>query len=121
VGLALIKLSTSDVETAANLLDNKWGPQMAAEERDWIWGVIGHQAALRLMPEANGYFAHVVRNSNLSDELLGWKVRAALRAPRGTDWRTVQQAIDAMSEEGRADPAWVYWKARALLVDSQPS
>ncbi|MDB5957605.1 MAG: peptidoglycan lytic transglycosylase, Glycoside Hydrolase Family 23-like protein [Ramlibacter sp.] len=121
VGLALIKLATSDVETAAGMLDNKWGPQMAAEERDWVWGVIGHQAAQRLMPEANGYFAHVTGDAHLSDELLGWKVRAALRAPNRPDWRNVQEAVNAMSEEGRADPTWVYWKARALLADNKPS
>lgn len=121
VGLALIKLAASDVENAASQLENKWGPQLHPEERDWIWGVIGRQAAQRLMPEANGWFAKVERDKHLSDELLGWKVRAALRAPRGTDWRNVGEAIDAMSDEGKADSTWVYWKARALLATPKPS
>jgi soluble lytic murein transglycosylase len=115
VGLALIKLATSDVENAAVQLENKWGPQLSEEERDWIWGVIGRQAAQRLLPEANGYFSRVERDRHLSDELLGWKVRAALRAGKGPDWRNVQEAIEAMSDEAQADPAWMYWKARALL------
>lgn len=121
VGLALIKLATGDVDNAAALLDNKWGPQMAPEERDWLWGVVGRQAALRLLPDANAYFSRIQRDKHLSDELLGWKVRAALRAPKGTDWRNVQEAVDAMSDEGKADPAWVYWKARALLANPRPS
>lgn len=121
VGLALIKMAASDVENAASQLENKWGPQLHPEERDWIWGVIGRQAAQRLMPEANGWFAKVERDKHLSDELLGWKVRAALRAPRGTDWRNVGEAIDAMSDEGKADSTWVYWKARALLATPKPS
>jgi soluble lytic murein transglycosylase len=116
VGLALIKLATSDIDQAALQLENKWGPQMSEEERDWIWGVIGRQAAQRLMPEANSYFSRVERDRHLSDELLGWKVRAALRAAKGPDWRNVREAIDAMSDEAQADPAWVYWKARALLA-----
>jgi soluble lytic murein transglycosylase len=116
VGLALIKLATTDVESAARLMDAKWGPQMSPEERDWVWGVIGHQAALRMHPDANGYFMRVGRDQNLSDELLQWKVRAALRAPRGTDWRNLLEAINAMSDEGKADPAWVYWRARGLLA-----
>ncbi len=120
VGLALIKLATNDVEAAATQLENKWGPQLSAEERDWIWGVIGRQAAQRLNPDAAGYFSRVKRASHLSDELLGWKVRAALRAGREPDWKLVSQAVDAMTPEGRADPAWVYWKARALL-GSKPS
>ena len=115
VGLALIKLATTDVENAAAQLENKWGPQLHPEERDWIWGVIGRQAAQRLNPEANAWFSKVQNDRYLSDELLGWKVRAALRAPRGTDWRNVREAINAMSEDARNEPTWVYWKARALL------
>jgi soluble lytic murein transglycosylase len=115
VGLALIKLATSDVENAAAQLENKWGPQLHPEERDWIWGVIGRQAAQRLLPEANAYFSKVERDKHLSDELLGWKVRAALRAPKGPDWRNVLEAVNAMGDDARSDPAWVYWKARALL------
>lgn len=116
IGLALIKLATTDPEQAASLLDSKWGVQMGPEERDWIWGVIGRQAAQKLQPEAHGYFARVGRDAFLSDDLLGWKVRAALRASRGTDWKTILQTVNAMSEEGREDPTWVYWKARALLA-----
>lgn len=114
VGLALIKLATSDTENAAAQLENKWAPQVHPEERDWIWGVIGRQAAQRLDPQANAYFARVERDKHLSDELLAWKVRAALRAPRA-DWRNVLEAVNAMEEDGR-DPSWTYWKARALLA-----
>jgi soluble lytic murein transglycosylase len=121
VGLAIIRLSTSDIEHAASLLENKWGPQMNAEERDWIWGVIGRQAAQRLMPEANGYFANVAHVRYLSDDLLGWKARASLRGMKGPDWRSVLEAINAMSDEARAEPTWVYWKARALLAGDKPS
>ncbi len=119
VGLALIKLATGDVDSAARLLENKWGPQVSPEERDWVWAVVGHQAALRLDPNANGYYTRVEHDRYLSDELLEWKVRAALRAPRGIDWRNVREAIDAMSEGAQADPAWVYWRARALLATTR--
>src|SRR5690606_21385974 len=57
------------------------------------------------------------------DEMLAWKARAALRANNGAGrWQQVMQAIDAMSEDERANPTWVYWKARALqalAADSQ--
>ena len=118
VGLALIKLALTDVDGAAQALDSKWGPQMSPEERDWIWAVIGRQAAQRLSGDAHGYFAKVAQDKHLSDELLGWKVRAALRAVRGPQWPTVVQAINAMSDEARADPTWVYWKARGLLASA---
>lgn len=116
VGLALIKLATADAGNAAVQLENKWGPQVHPEERDWIWGVIGRRAAQRMDPEANAYFSKVQRDKFLSDELLGWKVRAALRAPGGIDWRNILEAVNAMSDEAQGEPAWVYWKARALLV-----
>jgi len=110
--LALIKLATSDPDSAAQMLDSKWSVHFNAEERNWTWGVIGKQAALRLSPTANEYFAKVSRDTDLNDELLAWKVRAALRAGQ---WDMVRKAITAMSPEAQKDSAWTYWKARALL------
>lgn len=119
IALALIKLATSDVENAATLLENKWGVQLNPEERDWVWAVVGRQAAQRLLPEAHGWFSKVEHNKYLSDELLGWKVRAALRVSPKPDWRAVIEAVNAMDASSRDDPVWVYWKARALLAQSQ--
>ncbi|MDP1565366.1 MAG: transglycosylase SLT domain-containing protein, partial [Polaromonas sp.] len=86
------------------------------EERNWVWGAIGRQAATRLASEdAVGYFARVSRNTDLSDDMLGWKVRAALRAGSTPRWSQVLAGINAMSEAARKEPVWVYWKARALL------
>lgn len=110
--LALIKLATSDVDAAAAQLDNKWGVHLSPEERNWAWGVVGKTAAQKLAPEASAYFANVTRDTDLNDELLGWKVRAALRSGQ---WKVVRKAVDAMSDEARQDSTWVYWKARALL------
>nr|WP_255440486.1 lytic transglycosylase domain-containing protein [Caenimonas sedimenti] len=115
-GLALIKMATTELESAATQLENKWGVQMSPEERDWIWGVIGRLAAQKLQPDAYSYFAKIGRDSHLSDELLGWKVRAALRAGRTPNWAGVLQAVNSMTDEGKADPTWAYWKARALLA-----
>ena len=117
VVLALIRQAASDPDVAAELLENKWGVHLSAEERHWVWGVIGKQAALRLSPSAQGYFNKVGKDQDLNDDLLGWKVRSALRAGQ---WRTVRRAIEAMSEPTRQDSTWAYWEARALLA-GQPS
>jgi soluble lytic murein transglycosylase len=45
--------------------------------------------------------------------MLGWKVRAALRAAQ---WKDVNASILAMSEVAQDDPTWVYWRARALTA-----
>ena len=115
--LALIKLAAGDPDNAAYQLDSKWSEYLSAEERNWAWGVIGKAAAQKLSGSAHGYFSNVTRNSHLNDDLLGWKVRAALRAGQ---WKTVGNTVDAMSDEARQDSTWVYWKARALLA-AKPS
>ncbi|WP_026436164.1 lytic transglycosylase domain-containing protein [Acidovorax sp. JHL-9] len=117
VVLALVKLATGDPQAAANLLDAKWGVQLSAEERNWVWGVIGKQAAQKLSPDAMAYFANVARDSDLNDDTLGWKARAALRAGQ---WKVVRKTIDAMGDDTRQESTWVYWKARALLA-ARPS
>jgi len=109
--LALIKMATGDPDNAAAMLDAKWSPQLSAEERNWTWGVIGKQAAQKLSPLANDYFAKITKDDDLTDDMLGWKVRSALRAGQ---WKPVASAVNAMSEDARQDPTWVYWKARAL-------
>jgi soluble lytic murein transglycosylase len=114
--LALVKLAASDIDSAARLLGDKWGPQLAPEERNWLWGSIGKTAAQRLGDDALAYYAKVSRDSDLSDDMLAWKVRAALRAGPEPLWPIVLRTIDAMSDATRAQPAWVYWKARALLA-----
>jgi soluble lytic murein transglycosylase len=118
VVLALIRLAASDPASAASQLENKWGPQLTPEERNWVWGVLGRQSAQRLGNDALEHYAKVNRDQDLTDDMLAWKVRAALRSARGPQWPTVLQAVNAMSEQAARDPAWVYWKARALLARS---
>jgi soluble lytic murein transglycosylase len=124
ITLALIKLATSDAAGAAFQLESKWALQLTAEERNWVWGVIGKQAATRMgtLPASDAlqYFARVSKDSNLSDDMLAWKARAALRAGNQPNWQAVAMAINAMSEEARKDPTWTYWKARALLATAPP-
>jgi soluble lytic murein transglycosylase len=114
--LALIRLAAKDPDEAADWLSRRWSIQLSAEERNWTWGVIGKQAAQKLQDNASGYFAKVQKDSDLNDDLLHWKVRAALRQGQ---WRQVLSATQAMSPESQKDPAWVYWRARALMATAQ--
>jgi soluble lytic murein transglycosylase len=114
--LALIKLASTDPDNAASQLDSKWGPQLTPEERNWVWGVLAKQSAQRLGNDALDLYAKVSRDNDLTDDMLAWKVRAALRAARGPQWPVIVHAVNAMSDEARADPAWTYWKSRALLA-----
>ena len=97
ITLALVKLAASDADGAAFQMENKWGMQLGTEERNWIWGVIGRQAATRLgaVPagDALQYFSKVTRDTDLTDDMLGWKTRAALRSAGQPDWQQVLRAI----------------------------
>ena len=114
--LALIRLAASDPDKAASLLERRWSVQLSAEERQWTWAVIGKQAAQKLQDNAAEYFSHVKRPQDLNDDLLMWKIRAALRAGQ---WEQVLRATSALSPEAQKDPAWTYWRARALMATGQ--
>ena len=120
IALALIRLASTDTDAAADMMDNKWGNQLTREERNAVWGVIGKQAATRLgtVPAADAlvHFSKVSRETDLTDDMLAWKTRAALRTGSQPNWKQVLSSINAMSAESRNDPTWVYWKARALLA-----
>lgn len=117
VTLALIKLAQGDADNAATQLDNKWSVHLSPEERNWVWGVIGKQAAQRLSSDAVTYFGNVTKDSDLNDDLLGWKARAALRAGQ---WKVVRKTVEAMGDDARRDSTWVYWHAKAVL-NGKPS
>ena len=127
ITLALVKMASADqsgAESAAAMMDAKWGNQLSSEERNWVWGLIGKQSATRLgtvpASDALDHYSKVSKDTDLTDDMLGWKVRAALRAARQPRFKDVLNAINAMSDAGRSEPAWVYWKARALQA-TQPA
>jgi soluble lytic murein transglycosylase len=120
ITLALVKMATTDSDGAASMMESKWQNQLSTEERNYVWGVIGKQAASKLgtVPASQALAAYdkVSKDTDLSDDLLGWKVRAALRAGNQPRWPQVLAGVNAMSEEARREPVWAYWKARALLA-----
>jgi soluble lytic murein transglycosylase len=114
VTLALVKIASSDPEQAAAQMERTWTTYLDAAQRNWIWGLIGKQAALRLQTgAAAAYFAKVTRERDLGDDLLAWKTRIALRQG---GWREVVNAVEAMSDGARRDSAWRYWLARAKMA-----
>ena len=112
--LALIRIANTDPDKAAQLLEKKWGLMLTKEEHNWVWGVVGKQAAQKLQDNAHSYFNKVSRNQDLNDDLLIWKTRAALRSG---DWKAVISAVDAM-DSAKQDSTWIYWKARGQLAGS---
>ena len=112
VSLALIRQAYLEpAEAAIEVEKLRWKAQLTAEERSWIWGVIGKRTAMKLSSDAPDYFARGQATA-MHDDHLAWAARAALRVGR---WQQVSGAIGAMSEAQRNEPTWVYWRARGLL------
>ncbi|MES2992675.1 MAG: transglycosylase SLT domain-containing protein [Pseudomonadota bacterium] len=128
--LALMRMASTDAEAAAAQLNDRWDRALPADLAAWAWASVGKQAAMKLQPDAPDHFqraaqraAKAGRELDWPDDTLAWKVRAALRADNGkARWQQVSQAVNAMTPNEQRDPAWVYWKARALnavALDSQ--
>lgn len=125
--VAIARLARDEPGRAARfaiLLD----PGLTPQQRGTVWGRIGHMAAYKQMPEAVDWYRNggdqvgVAPDVARADEVLEWQVRAALRGNRdGPDWEMVRDTIERMPAEMRADSAWVYWHARALMTESRNS
>jgi soluble lytic murein transglycosylase len=125
--LALLRLAGTEPPAAAAQLKERWQASLPTHLAALAWAGAGKQAAQKLMAEAVPYYqrAWALRRDTAaakrdlapwSDDTLGWQVRAALRFD-GSDeerWNLVNTALQAMSADEQKDPAWVYWRARAL-------
>ncbi len=109
VMFAAHRLARTSPSQAARHWENLEG-RFSPEERGYVWSLIGYLGARAHDPGALEWYSRA--GDNLSDRQLAWKVRAALRAKA---WPEVLAAIDAMTEEESEQPAWRYWKARALM------
>ena len=117
--LAVMRLAAADLDAAQSQLeDNKLA--LPRPLTAWAWAYVARQAAFKLQPDAASHVNRAwqaVRADEppgFSDDTLAWGVRAVLRAtPSAGRWTLVLRQIGAMSATEQADPAWVYWKARA--------
>ncbi|MEW6313094.1 MAG: transglycosylase SLT domain-containing protein [Pseudomonadota bacterium] len=85
----------------------------AEEDRRYVWGRLAYYAAREHDPDALAWFD---RAGRLSDDQLAWKARAGLRA---RNWAAVRAALEAMSPAGGSQPAWRYWRARAMKAQGE--
>jgi soluble lytic murein transglycosylase len=107
---AVVRLGRSEPEAAAQFLRGKLGERLPAEDVKYLWGRLAYEGARRLLPEGHQWY-RLADDTELNDEQLVWKARAALRA---ADWQAVRDAVDRLSVTARQDPAWTYWYGRAL-------
>ena len=86
-----------------------------APEQHYFYSWLGYEAARNQDPKALQWYK-AAGNAPLNEQQSAWRVRAALRAQ---DWSEVLHSINAMSVLQQNEPAWRYWKARALTAQGQ--
>ncbi|HJV25038.1 MAG TPA: transglycosylase SLT domain-containing protein [Aromatoleum sp.] len=111
---ALTRLAREDV-AAARVRFDRIEERFAAEERSYLYAVLGHQGALQGSANASAWF-RAAGKIPLSAEQRAWRVRAALRTE---DWRGVQAAIEALPANEQALPEWTYWLGRAQAAQGR--
>jgi soluble lytic murein transglycosylase len=109
---ALQRLARSAPQDAAARF-RSLASELNAEDREYVWGQLGYHAAMLHDPDALAFYA---RAGRLNDSQLAWRARAALRAQQ---WTELIAAVEAMTEAGRVEPEWRYWKARAFKVQAR--
>ncbi len=112
--IALAQLARQDPDEALERFGELGALPRA--ERDFLMSQIAAQSMRRLSPQANA-LARQALGASASDETWAWLARAAIRA---SDWTTLHAVYESMGPEGRGDPAWIYWNARAEIALGRP-
>ena len=126
--LAMMRMAANDPDYASEPIASTWGPKLPVAIAAQSWAYLAKQSALKQLPAAADQARHAWKLWGLaakpgtpppwSDDLNAWMARAALRAPANDKlrWELLQRSIDAMSPQEQRDPAWAYWKARAMAA-----
>jgi soluble lytic murein transglycosylase len=111
---ALDRVAQSDA-TVAHDAWSAWRARLPTADRLYGNLLVAYNAARQLLPAANEWYREV-DGAPLTEAQHAWRVRAALRAGA---WADVAAAIDAMPADEAQEPAWRYWKARALAAEGR--
>ena len=88
--------------------------QFETDEQAYMWGRLAMQAARRHDDQALSLYAKV-KNSELDQQELAWKVRSALLE---RNWAVVLSTIEDMPSFQQEEQVWRYWKARAYKAQN---
>ena len=105
---AIDKLAKSQLEAGLNTWAKNIS-QFEPDEQVYMWGRLAMRAARRHDVSALGLYSKV-KNSDLDQEELAWKVRTALL---DKNWSLVLATIGDMDPQQQDEQVWRYWKARA--------
>ena len=114
VVLALARMARSDPAQAGPTLQRRLAESLSGSERAYLHAQLAAAAAKKQMSDANDWSRKSLAAEGLSEDILTWQVRGALRAE---DWKLVEALIEKMPAEMRraqtSEGTWAYWLARA--------
>jgi soluble lytic murein transglycosylase len=108
---ALERAARKDAD-AAQLAWIKWRSRLPKTAQQYGNVRVAYHAARQLNPSAHQWFRDAGA-ATLSLDEQAWRIRAALRA---LAWSDVRKGIEALPDRELQDPAWRYWRARALAA-----
>ncbi len=111
---ALARLARGDAVAAVDAWSGKQDAFSEAE-RNYMWALLGFRGAQDHESNALIWFRQA-GSAPLTEEQAAWRVRAALRQ---ADWNEVLLTIGNMAAAQAEEPAWRYWKARALQATKE--
>ena len=117
VAIALARVARNDLSAAEDLVRSTWANKLPRLNLQWVYGQFASLAVFSFDPRAYSWYRET-SGIRLSETNHAWRIRAALKQAK-IDWNWVQRCIDQMSQTQRNDPAWVYWKARALAAQGK--
>ena len=106
---ALDRVAQADA-AAAHAAWARWATRVPRDDRLYGYLLVAYHGATQLVPAASVWYREA-EDAPQNEAQRAWRVRAALRAGA---WSEVERAIDAMPAGEALEPAWRYWKARAL-------
>ena len=111
---ALERVARKDA-AAARTAWLKMRDRLTPDERAYGDRRIAYHAARQLDPAAFDWYQRAGAPGGSTDEIT-WRIRAALRARA---WGDAAAAIAALPPAEQREPAWRYWKARALAAEGR--
>ncbi len=118
--IALARIARADPGMGAVALQRPPADQLTPAEIAYVYAQLAAAAAKKQMPEADDWSRRSLTAEGLSEDVLGWQVRGALRAG---DWKLVEALIERMPPEMRRpqanDGTWTYWLGRAYQAQKK--
>jgi len=118
--LGFARIVRADPQNGAFSLQRQPADMLTSSEMAYLNAQLAAATAKKQLPESVEWSKKSLNAEGLSEDILGWQVRGALRAE---DWKLVEVLIEKMPPEMRRAQAfegtWAYWLGRAYKAQKK--